>query len=89
MSATNHAVAKLAVPARSPFTFLETFIFGIAHMSLWQKGRLVPKLYAEANGCMNLMEYNKYGMVQQLYKTGPQAKQARFALHESTRLYGS
>ena len=32
MSATNHAVAKLAVPARSPFPFLETFIFGIAQM---------------------------------------------------------
>ena len=34
MSATSHAVPKLAVPARSPFPFLETFLESLSHASV-------------------------------------------------------
>ena len=47
----------------------------------------MPKLYAGANGIIDLMEDNRYGRVKQPAKTKLQEKESRFALYESTRLY--
>eukprot|EP00415_Alexandrium_ostenfeldii_P001351 UN1351 len=56
-------------------------------MSLWQKGRTVPRAYAVDNGVIDAMLDYRYGRVTQADLTKAQEKELRFALYETTRLY--
>ena len=64
-----------------------TDVVFLDHMSLWQKGRKLPKVYATANNVIDQMADYRYGRVTQSDMTKAQQKEMNFALYESTRLY--